>query len=128
MKHRQLFLLALIVFAGGIFAPVAVMACGKSDKKAVHAKSSDTKHCNEKKNCKPVKKQQGKQQAGHKCPSNCNHSNCKCVSTCVTIVLPEAIEALSTPTNFKVAKAAPYATPDHLSQGFQTIWLIPKIS
>lgn len=128
MKHRQLFLLALIVFAGSVFSPVAGIACGKSNKKAVHAKSSDKKHCEEKKSCKPVKKQQGQQRAGHKCPSDCNHSNCKCVSTCVSTVLPEAVQPLVTPTNFKIAKAASYITPHHLSQGFQTIWLIPKIS
>lgn len=106
--------------------PNEAVACGSGkEKSACKKEASSTKK--EKKSC--CGNDDSKDNKG--CGGNCGHSKCGCTSTCP----PSSVSFLSE-INFKVNMFSYssigkvkflYATPS-ISDGFYSIWLIPKIS
>lgn len=118
----------LIVVLGLFLMPSNTIACGKSsEKSSCQNKISSTK--SEKKSCCDSDNSKDKKHEG--CKGNCDQSECGCSSTCP----PPSVSFLSE-INFKnnmfnyssIEKVKfSYATPS-ISDGFHSIWLIPKIS
>ena len=108
--------------------PNTAMACGKgSDKTSCKKEISSTK--SEKKSCCGSDNSKEKDNKG--CKGNCGHSKCGCSSTCPTssvsflseIVFKNYMFSYSSIEKVKFS----YTIPS-ISDGFYSIWLIPKIS
>ncbi len=108
--------------------PANVMACGgkskeTSCKKEVAANKKEHKSCCGDENSK------NKENKG--CKGNCGHSKCNCSFSCSTtsINFTSEIEFKSSNYNFSQIEKTnfSYQSPS-ISDGFYSIWLIPKIS
>ena len=118
----------LVVILGLFLMPSSAIACGKGSEKSCCKKEiSSTKK--EKKSCCDNDDSKDKDHKG--CGGNCGHSKCGCSSTC-----PSSSVSFLSEINFKVTMFSYssigkvkflYATPS-ISDGFYSIWLIPKIS
>lgn len=106
--------------------PDNAIACGK-EKRACKKEASSSRKVS--KSCCDNDDSKNKDNKG--CGGNCGHSKCGCTSTCP----PSSVSFLSE-INFKVSIVSYpsigkvkflYATPS-ISDGFYSIWLIPKIS
>ena len=118
----------LVVLLGIFLMPDNAIACGSGkEKHACKKEASSAKK--EKKSCCESNGKSSNDNKG--CEGNCGHSKCGCTSTCP----PSSVSFLSE-INFKVNMfnyssigkvKFSYATPS-VSDGFYSIWLIPKIS
>jgi hypothetical protein len=118
----------LVVLLGIFLMPGNAYACGSGkEKHACKKEASSAKK--EKMSCCGSNDSKDKGDKG--CGGNCGHSKCGCSSTCP----PSSVSFLSE-INFKVTMFSYssigkvkflYATPS-ISDGFYSIWLIPKIS
>ena len=116
----------LVVLLGMFLMPNSVMACGSS-KRSCKKEISSAK--TEKKSCCGNDSSKDKEHKG--CKDNCGHSKCGCSSTCPT----SSVSFLSE-INFKkimfsyssIKKVKFSYTIPSISDGFYSIWLIPKIS
>jgi len=123
-RYHFIFLVLLGIF----LMPNQAIACGSgTEKHACKKEASSTKK--EKKSCCGNDNSKDKGKKG--CEGNCGHSKCGCSSTCPTSSVSFLAEI-----NFKVTMFSYsliekvkflYATPS-ISDGFYSIWLIPKIS
>lgn len=123
-----LFLMTLAV----MLVPAETYACGKTHKKTEKScakkestsktEKSDKTHCKE----QPCKGEHSKKDQG--CGSNCNHSNCKCVHSTVTIALTQENLLKDTLINYSARKHNSIDAENNLSKGFHSIWQPPKIS
>lgn len=118
----------LVVVLGLFLMPSSTLACGKgSKKKSCKKEISSTK--TEKKSCCGNDNSKDKDDKG--CKGNCGHSQCNCSSTCPITPLNFFSEIVfennrcNYPTIKKVKFS--YESPS-ISDGFYSIWLIPKIS
>ena len=118
----------LIVLLGMFIMPSTAIACGKSNSKNSCKKEiSSTK--SEKKSCCGNDNSKEKDHKG--CKGNCGHSKCGCSSTCPTSSVSFVSEISF--KNYKYSYSSiektkfSYTTPS-ISDGFYSIWLIPKIS
>lgn len=107
----------LILLLGLLLAPSDSYACGKG---ASHA-------------CKKEKKAVtdsccGKKQGGEPCKGKCGHSSCGCTTIVTAIAMAGndyiPLSRIASPSQ---KSGFSYAAPS-VSDGFFTIWLIPKIS
>lgn len=105
--------------------PVNAMACGKSsEKKSCKKEMSVAKSCKE--SCC------GSNDSNDKgCKGKCGHSECGCSSTCPVSSVNFLVEInfkndMFSYSSIRKVKFS-YATPS-ISDGFYSIWLIPKIS
>lgn len=117
-----------IVLLGIFFMPDNAMACGiGKDKHSCKKEVSPTKK--ENKGCCGNDNSKDKENKG--CGGKCGHSECGCSSTCPASsvsFLAEIIFKVDTYSYSSIAKVNfLYATPS-ISDGFYSIWLIPKIS
>lgn len=116
----------LLLFLGVIFTPLNAFACGKDAVKH----SCKTEYASKKKmksdhSC--CKKNDNKDKGCNGC---CGHSKCGCSSTCQTsVTLPEFFtnDTLKTSDFSFIEKIKFFYTYLPVSDGFNTIWLIPKI-
>ncbi|UPT70993.1 MAG: hypothetical protein M0D53_00830 [Flavobacterium sp. JAD_PAG50586_2] len=118
----------LLVLLGMFFMPNTAMACGKGSEKSCCKKeiSSTTK---EKKSCCNNDSSKEKDHKG--CKGKCGHSECGCSSTC-----PASSVSFLSEINLKnnmfsyssIGKVKFLYTTPSISDGFYSIWLIPKIS
>lgn len=108
--------------------PTGAMACGKgSGKSSCKKEISSAK--SEKKSCCDSDDSKGKDHKG--CKGNCGHSKCGCSSTC-----PASSVSFLSGIIFKnymfscssIGKVRFLYTTPSISDGFYSIWLIPKIS
>jgi hypothetical protein len=123
-RYHFIFLVLLGIF----LIPDNAIACGSGkEKHACKKEVSSAKK--EKKSCCESNGKSSNDNKG--CEGNCGHSKCGCTSTCP----PSSVSFLSE-INFKVNMfnyssigkvKFSYATPS-VSDGFYSIWLIPKIS
>jgi len=122
-KHH----IILVVLLGIFFLPNSAVACSGGSKHSCEKEISSTKK--EKKSCCDNDDSKDKDHKG--CGGNCGHSKCGCSSTC-----PSSSVSFLSEINFKVTMFSYssigkvkflYATPS-ISDGFYSIWLIPKIS
>ena len=118
----------LVVILGLFLMPSSAIACGKGSEKSCCKKEiSSTKK--EKKSCCDNDDSKDKDHKG--CGGNCGHSKCGCSSTC-----PSSSVSFLSEINFKVTmfsyssigKVKFLYTIPSISDGFYSIWLIPKIS
>ena len=118
----------LVVFLSIFFMPDTAMACGSSNSKHTcekEAKSTKT----EKKSCCSSESSKSKDHKG--CKGNCGHSKCGCSSTCPTSSVSFSSEILFKNYMFSyssIEKVKFSYTIPSISDGFYSIWLIPKIS
>ena len=123
--NKNFYILALIVF-GFLGIPNTTFACrinhsnNKSYKKEVSS-NQGTKDCCTTKNCTNDKKNSS-------CGGKCGHSNCNIPSIQTAYFIPFLTEVNSENFFFysKKLKFFNYETP--ISSGFNSLWLIPKIS
>ena len=106
--------------------PNNAVACGTA-KKCCKKEISEVK--TEKKSCCESEKQSSKDHNG--CNGNCGHSKCGCSSTCSTSSVSFLAEIDFNSFIFNCSSIEKvmfsYTTPS-ISDGFYSIWLIPKIS
>ncbi|MFN7099474.1 MAG: hypothetical protein ACK4M4_03770 [Flavobacterium sp.] len=125
MKKYHFILLFLL---GMFLMPSNVMACGKGLGKSFCKKEvSSTKK--EKENCCGSDKSKQKDQEG--CKDNCVNSKCGCSSTCPTSSVSLLSEIIFKNLIFNyssIEKVNFFNTTPSISDGFYSIWLIPKIS
>lgn len=118
----------LIVLLGIFLMPNSAMACGKgSEKSSCKKEMSSTKK--EKKSCCDSDNSKGKDHKG--CKGNCGHSKCGCSSTCPTSSVSFLSETIFKNYMFSyssIEKVKFSYTIPSISDGFYSIWLIPKIS
>lgn len=111
---------------GFLLMPSISFACGSgkhSCKKEMSNAKTEKKSCCENDN---------KSDNDHKgCEDNCGHSKCGCSSTCPSAsvnFISEINFKVNNPNDYSINKVNfSYATPS-ISDGFYSIWLIPKIS
>ena len=120
--------ITLVVLLGMFLIPNTAMACGKGSEKSSCKKEISSNNA-EKKSCCGDENSKDKDHKG--CKGNCGHSKCGCSSTCPT----SSVSFLSE-INFKnymfsyssIEKVKFSYTIPSISDGFYSIWLIPKIS
>ena len=127
MKNR-LHIIIIILTLGFFLSPTLTYACGtKTKKSCCKIEISSTK--SEKKSCCNSDSSKEKDHKG--CKGNCGHSKCGCSSTCPTSSVNFLSEIIFKNYMFgysSIEKATfSYTTPS-ISDGFYSIWLIPKIS
>lgn len=118
----------LVVVLGLFLMPGSAIACGKGSEKS-SCKKEISSNQKEKKSCCDSDSSKGKDNKG--CKGNCGHSKCGCSSTCPTSSVSFVSEISF--KNYKYSYSSiektkfSYTTPS-ISDGFYSIWLIPKIS
>jgi hypothetical protein len=117
----------LVVLLGLFFMPNEAIACGKGSEKSCCKKEISTKK--EKRSCCDSDSSKEKDHKG--CKGNCGHSECGCSSTCPASSVSFLSEIIFKKNMFNYSSVGKgefsYATPS-ISDGFYSIWLIPKIS
>jgi len=118
----------LVVLLGMLLTPNNAIACGKGSEKS-SCKKEMSSHKAEKKSCCGDENSKNKGNKG--CDGNCGHSKCGCSSTCPSSSVSFISEIDSKNNMFSYSSIEkvkfPYSTPS-ISDGFYSIWLIPKIS
>ncbi len=110
----------IILFLGIFFIPNNTFACG-SEKKSCEKELSTTK-TKEKSCCDNNNDNKG-------CNGSCGHSNCTTVSSVgFSLFIYNEIEFTNNNFDFSTSKSKFYHSENLLSDGFPSIWLIPKIS
>lgn len=116
----------LIVLLSIFFMPNTAMACGNSNSKHTCEKEVSSMKTEKKSCCNNDSK--SKEDKG--CNGDCGHSKCGCSSTCPSSsisFLPEIIFKINFIRYSSIEKVEfSYTTPS-ISDGFRSIWLIPKI-
>lgn len=105
--------------------PVTAVACGSSGAKDSCSKEmtskSDKKECCCSKPCSKEKKNKG-------CDGKCGHSSCTTSSVNMSFLLNTTFETPINVFNFSFEKQKFYSLNSITSDGYSSIWLIPKIS
>ncbi|WP_353076510.1 hypothetical protein [Flavobacterium sp.] len=118
----------LVVLLSIFFMPDTAMACGSDNLKHTCKKEVSSTET-EKKCCCGNDSSKSKEDKG--CKGDCGHSKCGCSSTCSSSsvsFLPEIIFKINFIRYSSIEKVKfSYTTPS-ISDGFHSIWLIPKIS
>ncbi|WP_395047831.1 hypothetical protein [Flavobacterium sp.] len=118
----------LVVLLGMLIMPNIAMACGKgSEKSSCKKEVSSTKK--EKKSC--CDNDNSKDNDNKDCKGNCGHSKCGCSSTCPSSSVSFLSEIIFKNYMFSyssIEKVKFLYTIPSISDGFYSIWLIPKIS
>jgi hypothetical protein len=106
--------------------PSISFACENNSSKHSSQKEISSKSCNND-CCKKDSHSKTKNHEG--CCGKCNHSKCGCVSSCYssTVAFNE-LNFNSNVFNFSSEKIKFYNYEASISSGFNSIWLIPKIS
>jgi hypothetical protein len=118
----------LVVLLGIFFMPNTAIACGSSNSKHTCEKEVSSTNT-EKKSCCDNDNSKDKDHKG--CKGNCGHSKCGCSSTCPTSSVSFSSEILFKNYMFSyssIEKVKFSYTIPSISDGFYSIWLIPKIS
>ena len=124
MKKYHIILLLLL---GLLFTPVNVMACGMDKSKHTCEKENTTNNTDKKCCCVNDNLKENENKG---CDGNCKNSKCGCSSTyppSSISFLPEIIFKTDFICYSLIEKVKfSYTTPS-ISDGFYSIWLIPKI-
>jgi hypothetical protein len=116
-------ILALVLF-GFLLMPSSVFACEKNSVKQSSKKEISSKVCNE--DC--CKNDSHSKSKNNGCGGKCNHSKCGCASSCNTSISITEWNSITNCFNFSSAKQNFYNYETNISSGFNSLWLIPKIS
>ena len=128
MYQMKKYHIILIVLLGIFFMPDNAIACGSGkDKHSCKKEVSSTKK--ENKGCCGTDNSEDKESKG--CGGQCGHSECGCSSTCPASSVSFLSEISLKNNMFSYSSIEKvkflYTTPS-ISDGFYSIWLIPKIS
>lgn len=122
---NKLHILIIILF-GFLLMPSGVFACEKNSAKHYSSrKEISSKTCNDD-CCKKDGHSKNKSHEG--CGGKCSHSKCGCTSSCNTSVSITEWNIDTNCFNFPSAKQNFYNYETSISSGFNSLWLIPKIS
>jgi hypothetical protein len=119
------FHILVIVLFGFLLVPSGVFACEKNSVKHSSRKEISSKTCNDD-CCKKDGQSKSKNHEG--CAGKCNHSKCGCASSCNTSVSITEWNSTINRFNFSSEKQKFYNYETNISSGFNSLWLIPKIS
>lgn len=120
-KVHILLILLLAVF----LVPSGVFACGKSHSEMKCCKKEITSKTDKKECCKN-KTSKDKKQTG--CKGKCGQTLCSTSSVYSAISSPVSFEIQNDNFNFASKKQIFYSLETITSNGYSSIWLIPKIS
>ena len=119
------FHILVILLFGFLVMPSGVFACEKGSVKHSSIKDISSKICNDD-CCKKDGHSNSKNHEG--CGGKCNHSKCGCASSCnTTVSINEWISTINL-FNFSLGKQNFHNYETNISSGFNSLWLIPKIS
>ena len=122
------FHILLVVLLGFFLMPNSTLACGNSsEKKSCKKEISSSKTI--KKSC--CKTDDSKDKGDKGCKGNCGHSKCSCSSTCPTTLLNLFCEITFKKNifNYSIVEKVKFSyQSSSISDGFYSIWLLPKIS
>jgi len=110
----------IILFLGIFFIPNGTFACGNEkdscEKEVITTKEKEKSCCDNNNDDK-------------ECNGSCGHSNCTTVSSVgFSLFIYNEIEFTNNNFDFSTSKSKFYHSENLLSDGFPSIWLIPKIS
>jgi hypothetical protein len=117
----------IVVLLGVFLMPNSAMACGNSNtsketcSKEMTAKSTKKKSCCGTDSCSKKEKQKS-------CDGKCGHSMCSTSSVNSSLFLSFEIENQINNFFFASKKQKFYSSVAFLSDGYSSLWLIPKIS
>ena len=117
-------ILAIILF-GFLLMPNGVFAFKMNSSKHSLVKEFSSKMCNGD-CCKKDGHSKSKNHEG--CDGKCNHSKCACASSCNTCISITEWNSFNNRFNFSSSKQNFYDYETTISSGFNSLWLIPKIS
>jgi len=121
---NKFYILILILF-GFLLMPSDVVACKMDSANHSSIKEISSKVCNED-CCKNDSHSKNRNNNG--CGGKCNHSKCGCASSCNTSISIAEWNSTSNRFNFSSEKQNFYNHETTISSGFDSLWLIPKIS
>lgn len=118
----------VLLFLGMFLMPTSAIACGsKTSKKSCDKELSCSK--SEKEECCCTDKSNSEENTG--CNGNCDNSLCECASTCTTptVSFLSEINFETRIFNFLTVEKVNFSNSSlSISDGYYSIWLIPKIS
>ncbi|AOW08941.1 hypothetical protein [Flavobacterium gilvum] len=118
------FHIIVIVLFGFLLMPSSSFACENNSAKHSSQKAVSSNTCNE--DC--CKNDGHSKNKKHQGCGKCNHSNCGCASTCNSSVSINEWYITTNCFNFSSEKPNFYNYETAISSGFNSLWLIPKIS
>lgn len=119
------FHILVIVLFGFLLMPSSVFACGNNSAKHTSGKEISSNKCND--DC--CKKNDNSKTKNHEgCGGKCKHSGCKCASSCNTSNMIMEWNSIVNHFNFISTEQNFYNYETNISSGFNSLWLIPKIS
>jgi hypothetical protein len=121
---NKVYILTLILF-GFLLMPSDVFACKMDSANHSSRKEISSKVCNED-CCKNYSHSKSKNHNG--CGGKCNHSKCACASSSNTSISITEWSIDTNRFNFSSGKQRFYNFETSISSGFNSLWLIPKIS
>lgn len=113
----------LIVLIGALLMPTGTFACGNNSKNSCSkemAAKSGMKDC-----CSKDASSKSKDQ--HGCTGKCGNALCSASSINLGVVFSSPIENQDNVFNFATKKQKFYPSISFTSEGYSSIWLIPKI-
>lgn len=122
---KRVYLLVLVIF-GFFTMPSNAFACENNSAKNTSRKEISSKMSCNNNCCKKDAHAKNKNSEG--CGGKCKHSKCGCVSTSNTSVSINEWDINTNCFNFSSAKQKFYNYETTISSGFNSLWLIPKIS
>lgn len=120
------FHIIVILLFGFLLMPSNSFACENNSSK--HSTTKETSSKMDKEDC--CKNDNHSKTNDHEgCEKNCNHSKCGCATSCnsCTVAINE-LKFNSNLFNFASEKQKFYNYETTISSGFNSLWLIPKIS
>ncbi|HEU4788269.1 MAG TPA: hypothetical protein VFS71_01125 [Flavobacterium sp.] len=119
------FITLLIVLFGFLLMPNVALACDNNLTKNSSKKEISTKMCDDD-CCKNDSHSKSKNHNG--CGGKCNHAKCACASSSNTSISITEWNIDTNRFNFSSEKQRFYNFETSISSGFNSLWLIPKIS
>ncbi|MCG9791471.1 hypothetical protein [Flavobacterium algicola] len=115
----------LILLIGAFMMPTSVFACGNNSKQKSCTKEMSS-HKGMKNCCKKKTGSNDKEHSG--CSGKCGNALCSVSTLNLGIVSAFTIETNSDVFNFSTKRQKFYHSVSFTSEGYSSIWLIPKIS
>jgi hypothetical protein len=119
------FHILVIVLFGFLLMPINSFACENNSAKHSCKKETSSK-MNEDDCCTNDNHSKNKNHNG--CGGKCNHSKCACASSCNSSVSINEWDINNNLFNFSSKKEKFHDYETSISSGFNSLWLIPKIS
>ncbi|MEG2102392.1 MAG: hypothetical protein RRY99_12870 [Flavobacterium sp.] len=125
---KKIHILYLFLTLGIFLMSAESYACGRSSEKTSHEKSTSSKKENLdtcKKEC--CKKDQSPKKDQHGCNGKCDHSGCTPTALSFSLIALNEFEFDTNLFNFSTEKSILFHKTAAISDGFTSIWLLPKI-